>query len=404
VHRYLDDIEVLHLNKAPSHVLRYQGDLDVSILARAFEMLGERYPAVRSTARRAGDRYVLAADPLEAPKLRLVDGGEAAVVHEIEKPWSPSTALADLVVAREPSGGVLALRMDHAIGDAGGKLEVLGELLRLYAAMVETGEASTERSTALPASPLSVLRSRSDAHADQAAVPDTTAGATPIDVRPARQRHTSLDERETAGLVAAARAEGVSVHALVCGHILLGQYLLSGSAEPMVMACSSAVDLRNRVSPPVGRTETTNFFGVHTAHVEVSATSRPADIGREVVRQLHEAVAAGQVSIDLRTSESVTPAASMRESLRSAAVSNLGVLPPFPQPEGMVITDFEAFADLTPALISATAVYTYGGRLRMRFVYPAELFSSDDVDEIVGRTMELLRNAAADRAGQGAAR
>jgi hypothetical protein len=61
-----------------------------------------------------------------------------------------------------------------------------------------------------------------------------------------------LDREETERLVRSVKREKASVHSAVCAAGLLAACNVMTDGRPRVMACTSAVDMRARVDPPIG--------------------------------------------------------------------------------------------------------------------------------------------------------
>jgi hypothetical protein len=154
------------------------------------------------------------------------------------------------------------------------------------------------------------------------------------------------------------------------------------------MACLSPVDLRTRVTPPVGATDTTMFVGVHRAEVGVWPGADPVAIGLAVRGQLADAIAARKLSIAAEVVRLIaTPAGSvLPQRLAMAQVSNSGVIQPgLARPGGLELVDFFMPADVVLATFPIYGVYSYQGRLSIRYLFPSVIFTPEEVEEVTGR-------------------
>lgn len=178
-------------------------------------------------------------------------------------------------------------------------------------------------------------------------------------------RRIHLSAEDTTGLINAVRAGATSVHGIVAAAILAAQFGHGRSAgTPVSMKCWSLVDLRGRVDPPVGATNTTNFFGAYPAVVTISDNADLLDMGRSIRNQVTEVVGSRTLPlIDLSPLKTA-----LEERLATTFVSNVGVIAPLASPASLTHVDFRLNGSRA-AVIPGHRVYSFNGRLTIHSSY-----------------------------------
>lgn len=377
--RYLDGREVLALGTAPTQAAEYQGRMDERALARAFDLLCTRYPVICGRIRHNNLRYELYVSSEYRPELTVLDGDEHTVQQEAKQPWDPARAVAQLILIRKDARGFVALRMDHAVVNGSSWRAIFYDLWGLYTDIVNGCDVSVARGDSLPRPPSDFFkRFRTDIeYSPSSETTPILRSSEPYGIHPVRIRLSSDD---TTRLIDAARTYRTSVHGLVSGAVLVAQRDYGApTTEPTPMICRSPVDLRNLVTPPVGATECTNFHSMHIAKVSVPAGGNPVTIGREIKRQLEDAIARRDLP---QTPVSQQAETCIENRLKSAHVTNGGRLAKLPQPASLTITDWLRFLDTTPINFPAYAVVTYEGRLSITSWYPRNFFTIREAEQL----------------------
>lgn len=389
--RYLDDIEVQLRGRIGAHIVEYKGDIHEEALASAFKLLCDQFPVLRGRIRRDGKGYLLYVPPDHRPEIVVARGDETTLERQVQEPLDSSRTVAELLLIRDETQGFAGLRADHAIVDARCLVTMLDELWRIYSAIINGSSISIDPDAGLPSSPCGLMKERWGEILSETAA--AHPAATPKVYR-AHSRRIVLSEEDTTQLIAAARAQQTSVHALICGAILVALRALGEPTDPAAMACLSNIDLRNRLSPPVGATETTNLLSFHKAEVLVPLNGNPVTVGRVIKRQLDTAIERRELQpYDVQRFISTQVDSSLERHLSVVGVSNSGVSTPFVQPPGLTITDlWKPLPQRTNVPFAGYGVYTKGGRLHMRCVYPSEFFTYDAVEQLVKRTAAQLRD------------
>lgn len=389
--RYLSGIEVQLRNGGPCFTVEYQGNIDNEVLRRACDLLCDRYPVFRGRIRRDSEGFLLYVPDTHRPEPIVRDGDKETLREEAFRPWDGTQSLVRVLHIRGESRGFIALGADHAIADARNSVAMLDELWRLYTAIVGGSNIASERFESLPCAPNELLRERWGRIQPQSSVDMADSASVPI-VDESITWRIHLAQQDTARLVEAAHKTETTVHALVCGSILVSLRSQEISTEPMPMMCLSIVDLRNRVTPSVGATETTNFIGYHRAEATVPLDGNPTILGRDIRAQLDAAIASREIEMNMPQSAHSQVATSLKQHRSNILVNNIGVVRRFCQPAGVRITDFFVpTRERTVALFPIHGVYTYDGQLSLWGVYPSKFFSSERVRQIVKRITTHLR-------------
>ncbi|AEW99832.1 phthiocerol/phthiodiolone dimycocerosyl transferase family protein [Streptantibioticus cattleyicolor] len=387
--RYLDAIEERHVNAAPAHAAEYRGTVDEAALRHAFELVCVRHPVLRARVR-AGERgHLLYVPPGHWPEVTVLDGDGTTLLRAVHAPWDPARAVSRLILVKGENHGFVALRVDHSVMDGHSFRAMFEQLWNLYGDLLGAADVSVPVGRSLPCPPSELLGERW--HGASCAPPPESPDAAPGTstdgpVRPV-QGYIRLSGAQTERLLSVVRRRKTSVHAAVCGAVLATHRAHGappeGGGEPMY--CLSPVNLRDRVTPPVGVTQTTMFVAVHAARVTVPFDADPLAVAHSVKEQLDTAVARRELllSLDAGRLLKATGPASLDARLRIAQVSNNGVLhSALRDPRRVEVVRFLMPADVTSSVFPIYSVYTYRGHLSIRYLYPSTLFSRAQADRL----------------------
>ena len=390
--RYLDDIEALHLGSAPTHVAQYHGYFDQEAFSRASELLHARHPVltgrVRSDAR---GRHLLYVPDRHRPGVVFRGGDGTALRRELATAWDPRRELARIIHVRGRGTGYVAFRADHAIADGHSLRAMFDELWLLYDQVMRGVDPADAVDAALPLPPSVVLAARGE-HRYGARRPDGSGaartGGVPHRVPPV-QEYIRLTEYDTRTVLEFSRRHGMSVHALLCGAVLMAHGRSTvGPLEPAAMVCVSPVNLRTRLSPPVGATETTNLVRVHRAEVVVSEDADAVALGRCVKHQLDAAIAHRELCspLDLEDIAAIPVRTAVERRLATLQVSNNGIAHrTLENLAGLTVTDLFTPVDVVPGWFPMYSLLTFRGRLTVRCVYPSNLFGPEETARLRDR-------------------
>lgn len=371
--RYLDRYEVAHLGAPMALVADCVGRLDDSALAAAFGLLCVQYPALRGHVRHDGHGHVLDAGAGHHATFRPVATHDYPA--EVARAWDVTRSLATLTVNRVEDRVRVVLCLDHCAGDGRHMYALCESLWRFYTDITTGAKFAVTPPYRLPAPPLEVLASRTGTDFD---VPTATP---PLDITlpVLRYRRIQLTEPETRKLIETARAHGVSVYAMLVAAAVHAQH---------ATRIWAVIDLRNRVEPPVGPTDTTNFAS--SAILTLDPDADPLTIARDVRAQVVAAIDAEEPRRHMRDDVVGQDMSRPRASLDAAIVSNFGVGAPFVTPPPLTVTDFRVWAyGWTPPYPMYLAS-TYRGRLGVDMVFRADAHTDETADLIAAITKATL--------------
>lgn len=392
--RRLDPIE--EAASLPTVVsISYNGVINGSSMEYAWTLLCRKHPVLRASISTEDTGKMLRVDSDHIPEYIVCDGDEGWIQDEAMKGWDASSGLSRLALVRGQYGGTISLIIDHAIVDGVAVIAYLKELWDVYGKVHSGQKVVMSPGDSLPRPPTELfyerwrdvdLRSTEDS--EEACYFDAPS---PLDVRKIR-----LTKSQTKELREAAHTCGVSVHSILCGAILVAMRCQSDIADSAKMVCDSNVDLRNRVSPKVGATETTNFFTQHKAIVLVSRDDTPEAVGSAVKSELEDAIACRTLPIYKAPAyRYVHVDTRLPQRLAFIHVSNIGSIDIFPRLSDAAITDMPVmFPKESSATYSGYAAYSVEGCLRLYCGYPSVLFPPDQVDLIVDEIEQNLLGIA----------
>ncbi|MET9326350.1 acyltransferase [Tsukamurella sp. NPDC003166] len=366
-----------------SYALR--GVVDVTALRSAFAALLEEYPVLAARIVDVKGRpHFAPGDPTVAAAIGFRDSAAPWTGYAQTPPWFVGAdQLAALTLTGIGDDYRLTLWASHAATDGSGIVAIASRLFELYTALASGATPIVRRAGDFPAEPHRVMAERGHLPAEldyeerlagtvwHGAVPAEFPDEPGPDVDDALR--TRFGPGETTALDAAARAHGVSTHALVSGIIARAE--LAECAEDATVALLTPVDFRGRVDPPIPLRSVTALCGF--SYVAV-ADAPAADIARTVSDRIRADVRDGTV---LRTAVSPMPDPRTRRHGPPVLISNLGAVPDPLTPAGLEVRDFHAqivrsaagireyaaghVGDGTPAVPIGTSylVSTFGGRL-----------------------------------------
>jgi len=386
--RYLDHIELRSVNNCPSYVAECAGTVDPGPLSRAFDLLCARHPVLLGRIRADQDGHLLSADPHRRLGLVLRQGGKPELLEEIHRPWDSRDQVSRPILVRGAQSSFVALRLDHAIADGSFRMGLFTELWQLYAALAAGEDPAVEPRAVLPRSPVALLAERL---AELEFPAPVGRSKPPVFRHRLLEKKLRLEVAETRRLVGSAKALGTSVHALICGAIMVAHRDLWPGASEIPMMCWAPVNLRTRAVPPVGDTETTNLTLIHEAVVKMSRDADPVATGREIKAHLTEGIERGE----LPTGPPTWVESPLAEGYSTVLISNYGVVPPFSPPHGVRIVDFETLSHPMIGRYPSYPVYTYGGRLTILARYQHEFYSDQLAETLLSRIGGQLRELGA---------
>lgn len=393
--RYLDSFEAFKVKQSPTIFVEYRGALDEAALARAYRLLCERHPVLRAQIRsdERGDLLYVATD--RNPSFVACQGDENTLRSmAFAEDWDPARGVAQLIAIRQPGGGFVAIRETVAIGDGTAKFARWDELWRLYNQVVQGHVIPPIATGSLPKSTVELLRDRfplgsvSINNVKSARILNEPAQplreATDAELLDCIKDDIFLSAQETSELIATARAQKTTIYALVGAIIVTAWQAQNAPGNQSPTAIATSVDLRNRLSPPVGATEATVMALQYTVRIPFYDKPNALTIARDLRSQLNSAIL-GQGFPLVRFADVAKGV---------VYINNMGLKPKVDLPDGICIIETGVLAShaekIDRGLLGRHDMFTCDGQFQLHCAYPAEIFSEDGVTRLVGRIKDLL--------------
>ncbi|MEU6974052.1 hypothetical protein AB0A71_41320 [Kitasatospora aureofaciens] len=369
-------------------------------------MVGHEVPGLAGTLRLSDGEYVFEPRPDRAGLVAHVEG---------EQPDFPLTAHLtldelDCVAALETRSTsaddhVVSLLVRHSLADGKHGLHVLSRLWELYTEMAE-GSAAPALREPVVAGPL-------DAALKERTIPRGTprefGTGSPAVYRTGEEwdgQHLSglnhgclrLSKEDTEQLVRRCKAQSLSLHGVLSAAVILS--LSRSRTDLQAFDLTSVIDVRRHMEPPMHPIEGTTVLGYSTSTVDVTLHPDVDGIAKLITENLRIDLESGAAQ-----ESSVVNAGLENPGAVPTMLSNLGVVPPFPHPDGLVFTDFSAWNEMdldNPGSPDVLTVYgnmlvasTFGGRLRVDLFHGNEMFPTGWTAAQVRQIEQILTEYAA---------
>lgn len=376
-----------------------EGPVDPVALSAAFEAVTAEQPQLRTRIVPDGDGHALALLPeAERPRLRTRTGGEGeAYAQELNTPLTVGGPLTRAVLVTDPDEErhTLILSVDHVIADGHSAVALLNMVWDRYRELIGGAEAPRPTRAEFPP-PISTLLPHADAadtakHLEQRVdkVRRHPVELVPYDVRATEEvpgephrievQRLLLDTGATTRLRERARAEGLSVHALISAAVLLAARRRMDGTDPRVLGCLSPVDLRSRLSPQVPAEIMVPAVTMHLEVLPVGGGTDVLELAREVRDGLLDFIDRGDHFLETRIMPSVSQHPTLH--LGTVIVTNMRAVSGPRLPEGTRVTDVRLaparehyFPQAGRSPIMA-CVATFDGRLAIEFPHHTACFS-----------------------------
>lgn len=394
--RYLDPLETLCVGHQIVYVVDYCGHLDADALEVAFQTLRTRHPVLCGRIHEKERGHVLLIEPMECHGRAVQEVSYVDLDEDIDETWNPDVAR--LIFMEEDGKGRVILRVDHSMIDGRAGLALLHELLRYYKRIVDRNEVPSVVAGKLPFPPYGRLLEyfRSEVMNPNNSLVSRLSTRNVRSSRPLR-RVRRMSPRTTADLVAIAQRRGSSVHALLCGAVMVAQRNAAKDYRGCAtMACWTVVDMRSHVSPTIAPTDTSVFLANDLACVKVDREDDPISIGIAIKLHLDRSIARRSLIFDpLSVGLLGANDSTIDERVANAFISNKGNLPEFEVPAGLSIVDVRMF-QTGKSVLPYYGFSTYGGHLSIEFYYPMHWYTQVEVSSLVDDVMRQLNRAASD--------
>lgn len=404
--RRLDIVETSFTNTRnfPCEIIHYEGSVDPIALRTAYQLLCCRHPILLGTVGDNEDGFNVAVRPDDPCAIVSLEGGEVELRREIHRTSRESLSVAKLILAQGNGSGFLCLCVNHAFCDYAVLGTMFNELWEYYVSTVANKYINLQCRLSLPDSPETLLHERwktSETHKPSTKNSHTKNNRSSI----IRERTLRLSSHDTAQVVKCSKENNLSIHSLVCSAILRSLRREESSSAPAPMVCRSAVDLRNRVAPPVGSTETTVFIGISRETVVIAKGTHPINIAESLHSQLNRAIATRELMMVWEPSPRREPSP-LQPHFREILVTNIGVLKPLREPPGVNISDrmigwLEGQQVPWLWINPHYMIATYHGRLKVIGAYPSEYYTENDISDITDHINDHLHSFADTRRVRG---
>lgn len=366
-----------------------RGIVDVAALRSAFAALLQEYPVLCARIVEMHRRpHFAPGDPTVAAAIGFRHDTEPWSGYAQTPPWFVGgEQLAALTLTSAADSHRLTIWASHAATDGSGIVSIAARLFELYAAIADGAAPNPHRASDFPSEPHLVMAERGhlpgEVDYEERLAGTVWHGTVPVGVAAKGPDvddvlRVRLDRPETAALADAARAHGVSSHALVSA--LIARAELAECADDAVLALLTPVDFRSRVVPPIPLRSVTALCGFSYVAVEDGA---PETIARTVAGRIRADVRDGTV---LRTAVSPMPDPRTRRHGPPVLVSNLGEIPSPAAPPGLEVLDFHA-----QIVRSAKGIEEYAASWEGDGAPPAPIGSSYLISTFDGRLSIELR-------------
>ncbi|WP_436737532.1 phthiocerol/phthiodiolone dimycocerosyl transferase family protein [Streptomyces sp. BBFR102] len=382
-----------------------EGELDEAVLAQALTHLRDRTPllAGKITQGPGGQPLVQVRDADPGPVL----GHGSDVDEEINAPlaWDRGPLLRTTVVrGRERTRVVMTL--PRAFVDGMSYLSLHHRLWETYAALATgrpflTGliqpalgpsldDLLAARFTPAQVRDFVAERARLDTESPPALVPALAAAdGGPGEDLSFRVLGVELDEDRCGSLVRCARDASLSVNSLVSGVLLTSlRSLLPAGAGPARLLCTTAVDMRRRLVPPLPAEVLQSAATTTSIRLEVGERDQPAVVGRGLAAQLRADLDSGAAAMELAAFPYM-----LDQHPPSLVITNVGAIAEPVLPEGLRITDVR-LAPLGHVPMVFAVVSRYRARLAVDLTYSRAWYTDAQIEELRDQVSASLRHLA----------
>ncbi|WP_157514084.1 phthiocerol/phthiodiolone dimycocerosyl transferase family protein [Nocardia concava] len=394
-----------------------RGAVDAGILRRVLRELAASHVLLRSRMVTVGGVGLFEVDEDYVPAL-------VERVGEVDEYWELvngrpewEAGLFGAVLLRGPVQTRIVLVIHHGISDGRSAFALLDEMWRRYGAHVAGRPLPIGESDRELVGGVDELLARvvSEAEVDgflaqiqaEAASPGQAVPQTlPVDGDGVGDpggrlalRRIELSAQQTAEVVDAARAQGISVNSLLAAAAVVAVRTQLPVDGPVPLMCGHAADLRPALSPRLPASTVLNCASGTGTPVVVDRDADPAVVGAIVDQSMRFMLDTRFPALFMRASQRVLEAqvAAALSAAPAIALSNMGRLPAHPLPAGLEFVRDEIFA-MTAGMPPKMTVFTVGDRLTIQVEYDTAEHSHHQM----GRVAEAMSDQLA-RVGHSAA-
>ncbi|MFJ8763148.1 condensation protein [Streptomyces cyaneofuscatus] len=380
-----------------------EGALDEEVLAQALAHLYAGCPLLgaRIVPDRDGRAVVRTGEVGRGPVL----GHGADFDEEINTPqlWEEDPLLR-MTLLREPGRTRVVLTLPRAFVDGMSYLDLHHRLWDIYSALA-TGhplpplpqlpvlgpsldELLAARFTPEGVRDFVAARARLDAHEPPALVPALASHEGGPGPHPAfRLIGIDTGADRSARLAQAARDASLTLNSLVSGVLLTSLHsLLPPAPGPRPVLCTTAVDMRRRLSPPLSAGLLQSAATTATLRLRIGEADHPATVGQEVAAQLRAALDSGDAARELAAFPYM-----LDQHPPSLVITNVGTITVPAVVGGLRVTGVR-LAPLGHVPMIFAVVSRYQGRLAVDLSYSTAWYTDQQIQEFARRVSAGMEN------------
>ncbi|MBF6063290.1 acyltransferase [Nocardia terpenica] len=378
------------------YAVQVSGRLDLDALSEAYAAVCRMYPVMAAHLEPDGNgRHLLVESSGSVPELSVVVGDPEQLTAGAKV--DQSLALSGLCVVRDGDTASVTLLTHHGAADSSHSLAVLARLWSFYTEIV-AGRTPEVQVCPFPAPVEQLLATRGIAKKATAPLPDLPPNGTSSTTTPGApdQNVLGLDEagllmfrttryrftpETTAAVVDLGRRRNVTVNSLVSAAMLLTEAELRALTLPELFY-AYPVDLRTRITPPIGPVEGTTVVGTNLYIPTGAVGNEFLGIARNIGEQLVDGLRSGDIQQTPLHIPDTPAAAPPPPPAGLFGSTNWGRVPTPRSPDGLRMNDFRSamIVRLAPGTrtlpdqfgIVSYTVSTFGGRLSVEIHHADE--------------------------------
>lgn len=194
-----------------------------------------------------------------------------------------------------------------------------------------------------------------------------------------------LDAGRCERLVQYAREASLSVNALVSGVLLTSlRSLLPERDGPARLLCTTAVDMRRRLTPPLPAEVLQSAATTTSIRLEVSQDAHPAAVGQDLAARLRADLDSGAAAMELAAFPYM-----LDQHPPSLVITNVGTITEPALPEGLRISSVR-LAPLGHVPMIFAVVSRYQARLAIDLTYSHAWYTGTQIKELSDRVSAAL--------------
>ncbi|MCX4966881.1 condensation protein [Streptomyces sp. NBC_00654] len=370
-----------------------EGDLDDATLGRALDHLWACSPLLAGKISQGREGRPLVRIEDTAPGLVLGHGEDFD--EEINTPlaWDRGPLLR-LTVLREAGCSRVVMTLPRAFVDGMSYLSLHQRLWDTYTALTMGGplpgslvqpvlgpaldDLLAARFTPEELRDFVAERAQLDSEAPPALVPALASrdGRPGTDTR-FRIIGIDTDAEQTKRLVQLARGASLSLNALVSGILLTSlRFLLPATGGPARLLCTTAVDMRRRLTPPLSAEVLQSAATTTSIRLEVSTGTHPVAAGQALAARLRADLDSGAAAMELAAFPYM-----LDQHPPSLVITNVGTITEPDLPPGLRISNIR-LAPLGHVPMVFVVVSRYQGRLAIDLTYSHAWYTDDQMQDL----------------------